>query len=320
MRGAGPRRCCIPMSMSTTLGQIADTTRTMTAHIPMTNEELVAEIQRLDGSESPGDRSLLAELQAKLFSQNAGLAIKIAHRYCRGRSFSDDEASEITMAVLVAARKYDPTRGVKFTSCLPWYVRSALQHEHAFQAGPSQSVYARARATVNNMDRYGSSEIAAAEALLRVAAPLDTPATAAALTNGLSAEDTMLGLLERASEEQTGERLAGLVAEACRRLTGEQRRILAALLAPGEARDESGLRTTRAVARQLGLASRRVAEQREAVVAKIAEHVFANEPGLCPPGWAPEQRGVTLPGLEAVVLGLFGTPTVAEMINYRRRR
>ena len=80
---------CIYIGMAT-LTQLIEMAKASSSHIEMTNENLVAEIQRLDSSTIPADRERLAALQAKLLAQNAGLIIKVAHRYNRAKAFTPD--------------------------------------------------------------------------------------------------------------------------------------------------------------------------------------------------------------------------------------
>ena len=149
-----------------TLHQLINSTSRMTeGKATSTNEELVAIIQRLSDSQAPEDRERLGEAQEQLFTQNAGLIIKIATRYNRGHSLTPDETAEAMLAVFVAARNYDPERG-RFSSCLPWYIQSALQAEHAFTHERSQSVYARSAAALNNSSDYSRDEVERAGAIL----------------------------------------------------------------------------------------------------------------------------------------------------------
>ena len=102
------------------LNQLLETAKVQTSDITMSNEEIVTEIQRLDGSQLPTDRHRMELLQSKLFCQNAGLIVQTANRYNRGNAFTSDEEEEIALAVFTAARRFDPERGVKFSACLPW--------------------------------------------------------------------------------------------------------------------------------------------------------------------------------------------------------
>ena len=83
--------------------------------IELANEVIAAEIQRLDGTTDPALRRRLSELQAKLFTQNAGLVVNVAQHYNRGKQPTPDQTSELALAVFEAARKYDPSRGSKFS-------------------------------------------------------------------------------------------------------------------------------------------------------------------------------------------------------------
>ncbi len=309
---------CIYIGMAT-LTQLIEMAKASSSHIEMTNENLVAEIQRLDSSTIPADRERLAALQAKLLAQNAGLIIKVAHRYNRAKAFTPDEAAEISMAPLIAARKFDPERGVKFCACLPWYVRSALQAEHAFGSGQSQSVYARAKAKLNNMDRFSAEQVARAAETLRSKAVLDSPTIAAQMTDNISAEELFLETTEKSAAETRKERMLTLATEAVTMLTPEQKEVLASLLAPApHGRDADGLRTSPAIARQLLFKVEYAKTQKRQVFDTIQDYILENDPSLRPPNWQPRQQGVWLPEMQGFLMGLFGTPTADEIVNYRK--
>lgn len=302
-----------------TLTQLMEMAKTASSHIEMSNEELVAEIQRLDGSTEPADRTYLAELQAKLLAQNAGLIIKVAYRYNRAKAFTPDEAAEISLAPLIAARKFDPDRGVKFCACLPWYVRAALQAEHAFDSGQSRSVYARARAKLNNMDRFTGQEIARAEATLRSKAVLDSPTVAAQLTDNISAEERFLEAAEKSIAAKRKERMLALATQAISMLTEEQKQVLDSLLAPAPRTIAAdGLRSAAAVARELHVKVEYAETQKRQVFDLIQDYILENEPTFRPPSWQPRQQGVWIPEMQGYLMGLFGTPTVDEVAHYRK--
>ena len=300
------------------LKQLIITTKAMSSGIEMSNEELVAEIQLLADSANPTDQKRLTTLQAKLFSQNAGLVVRSASRYNRGKVLTPDETAEVAMAVFTAARKYDFSRGVPFSSCLPWHIQSALQREHAFMANQSQSVYARAAAKVNNSSLYSVDEVARAETALHHPAALDMPSVVSRLTDNVSTEDLFISLTEQSADEDKRERMLQRSTEAIALLPLEQKQILATLLAPLQAADEFGLRSTAAIAKQLHTTEKYVEDQKQLMFGTIFEHIMEMEPSMRPVDWTPNQQGIQVAGIEGFLMGLFGTPTAGEIENYRK--
>ena len=302
----------------TNLIELIKATEAISSSIHMTNEELVAEIQRLADSSEEADQKLLTTLQAKLFSQNGGMIVQVATRYNRHKYLSSDEAAEVSMAVFTASRKFDLSRGVPFSSCLPWYIKSALQSEHAFVANQSQSSYARNTAKVNNPQSYRAEQISKAEAVLNRVTTLDVRSIESRLTDNVSTEDLFISLSEQIKDEDKRERMLKRSTEAVALLSSEQKQILATLLTPLRTADDFGLRTTSAIAKQLHVSEKYVEDQKQLMFNAIYEHIMETEPDLRPPDWVPNQQGVRLPGMEGFLLGLFGTPTVGEIENYRK--
>lgn len=252
-----------------------------------TKEELVASIQELSDAQAPGGRQRLYDAQAQLFVQNAGLIIKIATRYNRGKALTPDETSEVMMGVFVAARHYDPERG-KFSSCLPWYIQSALQCEHAFTHDRSQSVYARATAKLNNASRYSRPDVELAANILRPAARLsfEDNGLANTLTDHLSAEEVVVSGIEETSAAEKRDRLLACVFEAVEGLSEKRRTILTLLIEPRGAKDDLGISSTRAIAMQLPMPEGRVVEETLKIVLAIRRQLTEREPELCSVRWA----------------------------------
>jgi RNA polymerase sigma factor (sigma-70 family) len=278
----------------------------------MSNEDLVAIIQRLSDSERPEDQQRLRDAQARLLVQNAGLIIKIAMRYNRGRALTPDETSEVAMSVCIAARAFDPARG-KFSACIPWYIKAALQREHAFTHEVSQAVYARGAAKLNNPDNYSHDEVTKAANVLRPSQSLSEENGLANLLTSLSVEDQVFAAMDAAEKAETQQRLLPIMAEAVAGLTERQQKILTMLLEPREVRDDLGMASTRAVAIRLHMPEQRVTEEKMRIIAHIRRHLAENAPDLCPHGWhdAPIELG------DNFILDLFGAPVVNR---YARRR
>ena len=306
------------MSMAT-LSKLIESTTHVDLAIDASNEDLVATIQQLSDSESPRDRQRLSEAQEQLFSQNAGLIIKIATRYNRGKTLTPDETSEVAMSVFVAARHYDPERG-KFSSCLPWYIKSALQHEHAFTHERSQSVYARAAAKLNNASRYSQSEVEAAGNILRPPARLSFQDNGLAntLTDHLSAEEMFVSVMDEISESEKRNRLLACMSEAVDSLSDKQREILTLLLEPRSAKDDLGVSSTRAIATQLHIPEDRVGEEKLKIVLGIQHYLAKKEPDLCPERWSAPIEITDLD--EGFILDLFGEPVRHEVMTRHATR
>ena len=301
-----------------TLNTLIETTSRGT-HAQASNEELVATIQRLSNSESAEDRQRLSEAQAQLFAQNAGLIIKIATRYNRGKALTPDETSEVAMSVFVAARHYDPERG-KFSSCLPWYIKSRLQHEHAFTHERSQSVYARATAKLNNASEYSRSEVERAATILRPTARLsfEDNGLANTLTDHLSAEEMFVSVMDEISESEKRNRLLACMSEAVDSLSDKQRAILTLLLEPRSVKDDLGVSSTRAIATQLHIPEERVSEEKLKIVLGIQHHLAEKEPDLCPERWSAPIEITDLD--EGFILDLFGEPVRHEVMTRHASR
>ena len=297
------------------LKQLLETTRQQSSEIEMSNEQLVAEIQALDGTNDPDERKRLSQLQAKLFSQNAGLVVKVAKHYNGGKPPTQDETDELALAVFIAARKFDPTRGANFSACLPFYVRSALQKEHAFISGRSQAVYARAKAKLNNSENYSPAEVSRAEALLRSKKMFSEETDSRSIP---SAEDLLYTLTGLTPEEVKDDIRMSLFYKAIVLLTERERAIVDAIRQPSRAMTEYGLSTNAAVARKLRLPRATVEIEYQRIEAKIQDYIAENEPSLAPKDWTPGQKGIQIPGVEGRVLGLWGTPTVEEVENYKK--
>ena len=302
----------------TDLSELIKATEAISSGIHMANEELVAEIQRLADSPEGADQKLLTALQAKLFSQNAGMIVKVATHYNRQKYLTPDETAEVSMAVFTASRKFDLSRGVPFSSCLPWYIKSALQREHAFVANQSQSIYARNAAKVNNGHMYSNVELSRAELALNQVTTIDISSMDSRLTDNNSTEDLFLSLAEQTLDEDKKDRMLRRSTEAVALLSPEQKQILAIMLTPLRTTDAYGLRTTSAIAKQIHTSEKYVDDQKGLMFNTVYEHIMETEPDLRPSDWVPNQQGVQLPGMEGFLLGLFGTPTVGEIENYRK--
>jgi RNA polymerase sigma factor (sigma-70 family) len=302
-----------------TLSKLIESTTHVDLAIHASNEDLVATIQQLSDSESPRDRQRLSEAQEQLFSQNAGLIIKIATRYNRGKALTPDETSEVAMSVFVAARHYDPERG-QFSSCLPWYIKSALQHEHAFTHERSQSVYARATAKLNNAGQYSRNEVETAASILRPSARLsfEDNGLANMLTDHLSAEEMLVSSMDEVSQSEKRDRLLACVSEAVDGLSDKQRAILTLLLEPRSAKDDLGVSSTRAIAGQLHIPEERVSEEKLKIVLGIQHHLADKEPDLCPERWTSPIEITDLD--EGFILDLFGEPVREEVMSRRSPR
>lgn len=131
------------------------------------NEQIVAEIQSLTHAGNPEDKKTLADLQEELWRRSAAVVTTLARKYNRGHPITEDEKRELPLAVFDAARKYDSTQGTQFSTYLAYYVRSALQREHAFTHGQSQSKYARAARMLNNPEKYDRKLVRHAETFLQ---------------------------------------------------------------------------------------------------------------------------------------------------------
>jgi RNA polymerase sigma factor (sigma-70 family) len=301
-----------------TLSKLIEATSTSTRG-EATNEDLVAIIQQLSDSELPEDRQRLREAQAQLFAQNAGLIIKIATRYNRGRALTPDETSEVAMSVFVAARHYDPERG-KFSSCLPWYIKSGLQHEHAFTHERSQAVYARATAKLNNPNQYSHDEVTKAANVLRPSARLSFEENGLAnmLTDHLSAEDALFSSMDEALQAEIRQRLLATMSEAVAELTDRQQAILTILLEPRYVQDDLGVSSTRSIANRLHIPEQRVSEEKLKIVLNIQRHLAEQEPDLCPQRW---NQPIDASALEdGFILDLFGEPVRQEVMKQHARR
>ena len=298
------------------LKQLIERAESQSAEIEMSNETLAAEIKLLEGATDPTLLRRLSDLQAKLFAQNAGLLTNLAKHYNRGSQLTDDETDEVANAVFEAARRYDPSRGSKFSSCLAFCVQSALQREHAFLHGRSQAVYARAKAKLNHPERHRPEELARAEALLRGNKPfleeMDSPE--------MSVEDLIFRLTGQRLDEEKSENMLALLAEAVSTdvLTMREKSVLASILEPRKAVTEYGLSTDDAVARNLHM-ERIVADvERQRIFIKIQDFICERDPSLAPDGWAKGQKGIKVPGREGEVMGLYGPLTAEEVQNLQK--
>ena len=297
------------------LKQLFDMVEMESSDIELANEVLAAEIQRLDGTTDPALRRRLSELQAKLFTQNAGLVVNVAQHYNRGKQPTPDQTSELALAVFEAARKYDPSRGSKFSSCLAFYVKSALQKEHSFAAGHSQSVYARNKAKLNNPERYSREEISRAEALLRSKKVFSEETDSRSIP---SAEDLLFALTGKTLDEAKNDRRLTLLFEALDQFPERERAVVDAMLQPARAVTEYGLSTNDAIARKLHLSRATVEIESQRISATIQDYIFENEPSFAPEDWTPEQKGIRLPGRDDYLLGLYGMLTAEEVANYKK--
>jgi len=301
------------------LQQLLQSTGRPDADTQMSNEEFVAKIQSLVSACDPADRKKLAHLQEELYRKTAALVITLARQYNRGHPLTEDEQSELPLAVFDAARKYDPARGAQFATFLSFYVRSALQREHAFTHGQSQAKYARAARMLNNPQNYDREQVRRAEAFLRSKKTFSEESVLLDSNVQLSAEDLLFMITEQNLDDAKNDRLLALAREAILNLGEEEQRVLLSMLAPQKATTEYGLKTIGAVAKDIDLDELSVEVDRQRVFVTIRDYIFEREPSLAPPEWTSEQRGVQLPGAEGFVLGLFGMPTSGEIGNYAKR-
>ncbi|MDA8080667.1 MAG: sigma factor [Actinomycetota bacterium] len=301
------------------LQQLLQSTGCPDADTQMSNEEIVAKIQSLVSACDPADRKKLAHLQEELYRKTAALVTTLARQYNRGHPLTEDEQSELPLAVFDAARKYDPARGAQFSTYLAFYVRSALQREHAFTHGQSQAKYARAARMLNNPQNYDREQVRRAEAFLRSKKAFSEETVLSDSDTQMSAEDLLFMITEQNLDDAKNDRLLALAREAILNLGGEEQRVLLSMLDPQKATTEYGLKTIGAVAKDIDLDELSVEVDRQRVFVTIRDYIFERDPSLAPPGWTSEQKGIQVPGTEVFVLGLFGMPTSGEMGNYAKR-
>ncbi len=68
----------------------------------------------------------LNEEQQKLVKQFRGMAIKAAKKYCKGNTHFQDLLAQGDLGLVIAASRFDPTKGFKFSTYAAWWVKSCV--------------------------------------------------------------------------------------------------------------------------------------------------------------------------------------------------
>lgn len=206
------------------------------------------------------------EAKRRLIEHNGRLAVSMAREFTgRGVAF-EDLVQDALVGVAVAAEKFDPERGVKFSTYATWWVRrelqSGFQRQHATIRMPPEIRNLRGRALAMLGDEPDLTVVEIAERLdataLRVREALDAAVIGDSLDAGASdTEDDKYGRVGDSLAESVEE--VGLhAAEASwlwHSLDGmDEVDALAAHAIYGEERNPT------AVARELGLKDRYEAE------------------------------------------------------------
>ena len=101
----------------------------------------------------------------ELLRQHEGLLCGTARRFAGCGVDEEDLLQEGRWALVLAARRYDPARGVKFNTYLVWYLRGYMIHLIRAQAGPVRTGTTKGERLLRAALRRGAAPKEAAEAL-----------------------------------------------------------------------------------------------------------------------------------------------------------
>ena len=220
-----------------------------------------------------------AESIEALVRANLRFVVAEAKRYRQWGVSLEDLISEGNLGLLAAARRFDPTRGVRFISYAAWWVRQAILAAVA-ASGPLVRVPARRVAAVRDAERAsdgptrvrqpnGSAVARAAREHVRTVCrtPLSLDADVAdagGATLGETVADTRLPPPEDAVCSAD---LATSIEEALRELAVRDAEILRLHFGL----DARGQYTTEEIARLLGLSAAQVSHHRERALAQLRQ-------------------------------------------------
>ncbi len=73
-----------------------------------------------------GDRAMTKQEREKQILSVQNLVYKIAHKYARSKQQFAELAQEGMLGVCIASDKFDPDRGIKFTTYAAWWIRARI--------------------------------------------------------------------------------------------------------------------------------------------------------------------------------------------------